>query len=549
MAIVEPGRIDGPAARLGIGENGGANRLDPPDERRDVARRRRFRLGHGRDHPIRQIIDEIDEEVARSHRRVADPELQEPFRRVVLLQARERPLPFGAGARQTPGLRLEGVDARPRQRPDRFLDDQPDEFVGRVVAARILAGEAVPPDGNLAVLADEFLFEQPFVDGAELPHAEIAVVDVTPALGRPLERERVDDVGHRRVAEPDGGQQRGAAAVEQRAVVGRQADGGVALVDGAAQIVDRRPIARRSHRKRVAGVLAAADVAPHAVAQRVIVVARIPDRQQIAILGIEDEQEPVEQDQRGLPRVRQRGVRGGIGDGAGEVRKHLSEDETGQARGDPLPVKTAFVHRAPMKRAIVVGAGQEARPPEHEREHLQPMAARRLVEREQAFVVAGKAEDRREIDLEELLGDGKRALPVETPPRAVGEDSPADPARRQVVHAAKVAEHLGGRRRLRLLAAPSRPAIERAKPALRFDDGETEPVAPPFADDAVGAALRRVVGEQQPIGNVLATARRKVLLTQARGPPESFENRPDQVFLGLALVGRSRDREIVEQVV
>ena len=176
------------------------------------------------------------------------------------------------------------------------------------------------------------------------------------------------------------------------------------------------------------------------------------------------------------------------------------------------------------------------------------MAARRLVEREQAFVVAGKAEDRREIDLEELLGDGKRALPVETPPRAVGEDSPADPARRQVVHAAKVAEHLGGRRRLRLLAAPSRPAVERAKPALRFDDGETEPVAPPFADDAVGAALRRVVGEQQPIGNVLATARRKVLLTQARGPPESFENRPDQVFLGLALVGRSRDREIVEQV-
>ena len=126
-----------------------------------------------------------------------------------------------------------------------------------------------------------------------------------------------------------------------------------------------------------------------------------------------------------------------------------------------------------MERAIVVGAGQEARPPEHEREHLQPMAARRLIEREQVFVVAGKAEDRREVDLEELLGDGKRALPVEAPPRTVGEHPPADPARRQVVHAAKVAKHLVDG--AVSVSSPLRPDRRSSGRSQRFDSTMARP--------------------------------------------------------------------------
>ena len=79
-----------------------------------------------------------------------------------------------------------------------------------------------------------------------------------------------------------------------------------------------------------------------------------------------------------------------------------------------------------MEGARVGRARQEGLAPEDQREHLEPVAALRFGEGEQAVVVAGKIEERREIDLEELLGDRSRALVVEPPPRAVGENAPAE---------------------------------------------------------------------------------------------------------------------------
>ena len=75
------------------------------------------------------------------------------------------------------------VHARSDQRLDRFLDDQADQIVGRVVAARSLPREDVRADGDLSVIADDLVFEQALVDRAKLLNAKITVVDVTAAMG------------------------------------------------------------------------------------------------------------------------------------------------------------------------------------------------------------------------------------------------------------------------------------------------------------------------------------------------------------------------------
>ena len=96
-----------------------------------------------------------------------------------------------------------------------------------------------------------------------------------------------------------------------------------------------------------------------------------------------------------------------------------------------------------MKRARIGRPRDERRPPEDEREHGEPVTT--LVGREgkQTFVVAGEVEERREVELEELLRDGAGSLIIEPPPGAVGEDAPAQRARGQVIDPPQVAQHLG----------------------------------------------------------------------------------------------------------
>ena len=128
------------------------------------------------------------------------------------------------------------------------------------------------------------------------------------------------------------------------------------------------------------------------------------------------------------------------------------------------------------------------------------MTAFRLVERKQTVVVAGEVEDRREIDLEELLGDRPRALIVEAPSCAVGENAPAEPARGYIVDPPQVAQHL--RRRGRLFAMPPGAAVEWTQPTLGLHNRKAELIAPPFLGEAVGLALRRFIREQQSVRHV-----------------------------------------------
>ena len=537
VAVVEAFGSDGPAVRLGVGADGGAGGLDAVGERRTVVAPidRRLRFGHGGDGPVGEPVHQIDQEMPGAHGRVADLERQQAFGRVERAQfgeatRRVAPVPefLGAGAERRHG--------RGGERPQSLVEDQADQIVRRVVAAGVLAREDVGADGDAPALRRERALQQAFVDGAQLADAEIAVVDVLAApVRRPFEGERVDDVGHDRIAQPDAAEQRRAGAVEQAAVVGRQADGGVAGVDGAAEIVDGRPVTGGALGEDVALVLAPPDVAAHLRAQGVIVVARVADGQQVAVLGVEDEEEAVEQDERGLAHLRQRRVRRGGGDGAGELREDPLEDLGGEIAGDALLVEAAFVDGVAVETRRPFRAGQEGRAPEDQREDLQPVAAGFRRRGEQVAAGRRGGEERRQVDLEELLGDGARALPVEPPAGAVGEDAPAQPALRQVLHPAQVAEHLGRRRGL--LAVHAGAAVERAPPALGFDQRRAQRVAPPLLRQGVGAVFRGCIGEEQAVRHVVAPAGAQVLLPQALRPAEALEDGPDQVVLGLAFVG------------
>ena len=222
MAVVEPVEINGPVTFRRVCRDSLADRLDAVRERRDVAIHLSFRLGHGRDYAVGEIVHQIDQEVAGAHGGVADLQLKQPLRRVVFFQTSNRPLARGTCLRHAPSLGQEPVQARLHQRPDRLLHDQADQIVRRVVAAGALAGEDVRADGQLK---------------------------------QPLRR-----------------------------VVFFQ--------------TSNRPLARGT-------CLRHAPIAAHPITERVVVVAFIADRQQVAILRIEDEQQPVEEDQSSIAHLRQ----------------------------------------------------------------------------------------------------------------------------------------------------------------------------------------------------------------------------------------------------
>ena len=142
-----------------------------------------------------------------------------------------------------------------------------------------------------------------------------------------------------------------------------------------------------------------------------------------------------------------------------------------------------------------------------------------------------------------LFRDGAGALVIKPPPAAVGENAPPEITGGQILDAAQIAEHLG--RRGGFLPAPAGAAIERANPSLGFDDGEAEAITFPFFPESVGSCLRCSIGEKKPIRHVITASSGKVLLPKADGPAHAGKNRPDQVILGLAFVGRLRDGKAV----
>jgi hypothetical protein len=184
--------------------------------------------------------------------------------------------------------------------------------------------------------------------------------------------------------------------------------------------------------------------------------------------------------------------------------------------------------------------GKEGGPAEQGREQLEDVRAPDgivgegvgpLVE--QIGSAARAIEHLPEIDLEKVLRDRQGALEVEPPVAAVGEDAPAQAAGGHVVHPAQVAQHLRGGHAVLALAAGVL-AIENPVPALRLDDAEPMPEAPPRIERR-RVRLRFGAAEQQRVGNVVARLGRQVLLHRHVGPSDRLQQRPDELLLGLRL--------------
>ena len=185
---------------------------------------------------VREEVDGGDEEVAAAHGGVKHFEVERGCGGVERKEVGDA-VGFGAGvAAEGGGFGVEGGFALFQQGREGALDDEIDEGLGGVEAAAVLAGVAVGADDDFAFGgADGFALEQALVDGAELLDGHVAVVDEAAAGLASGAAEVVDDGGEHVVGEADLFEHGCGLAGEEAAVVGREADGGVAGVDLAAE--------------------------------------------------------------------------------------------------------------------------------------------------------------------------------------------------------------------------------------------------------------------------------------------------------------------------
>ena len=175
------------------------------------------------------------------------------------------------------------------ERADGLLDNQAHERVRRVVTARPFARKDVEPHVDPALLLHQLTFQQPLVNRPKLFHAQVAIIDVALALQCGVKGQGINHIGYDLITQSDIGQKRCVFLVEQAAVVRWQANGGVALVDDAAQVADGRPVASGRIGEYIALLLALAHVVAHS-AQAVVVIRGVAHGQQVAVFGVEDEQ-------------------------------------------------------------------------------------------------------------------------------------------------------------------------------------------------------------------------------------------------------------------
>ena len=420
-------------------------------------------------------------------------------------------------ALQGGGFGPEGGSALLQQRHQRALDDEVDERLGRVEAAAVLARVAVGAHHDLAFrAAHRFPFQQAFVDGAELLHGHVAVVDVAPAAFACGVAEVVDDGGERGVGQARLFEHGRGASGKEAAVVGRQTDGGVAPVDLAAERGDVVVVAAGEGGKDVAGRHAFVDVVAHGFAQAVVVVAVVVDGQQVAVLGVEEEEQTVEEDERGLADVRQ--LRAALcGQGADQGGVDFIEDGAGQIVCDLLFVAPAFGEGVLEKAGLRALLRAERGPAEEQAEGAQGVEA--VVRLESGF----------EVDFAITAGAGERAAVIETPDAAVGEDAPADAPVRVDVGGGQVAQDLAVRR----AGLFSFAGVEGQVEALALGDGEGVGIALRRGFGR-GAVLGRGIAEEQVVGDVFVVV--AALLGQVVGPAEQLEEGADELLLGGGLV-------------
>lgn len=191
------------------------------------------------EHVVGQEVDQRDQEMAASHRRVADLEGEEAARRVETAELVDALLLGPAVTCQRSGRFAESGVRLVDQRADGLRENAPHQVFRRVVAARCLAGVGERPQLYLSFGEHRLELEQALVDRAEVLDREVAEIDPAAAAGaviaagESVEEGRKVGVGEARPLE-----ERVAAGLEEAAVVGRQADRRVAFADGGEQVAE-----------------------------------------------------------------------------------------------------------------------------------------------------------------------------------------------------------------------------------------------------------------------------------------------------------------------
>ena len=371
MAVVEQSRVDRPLAGLRLIQDAFAQAHDVARDGGVIVRDTgsvglHADIGKLLQHAVGQIVDETDEKMAAAHRRIADAQIQERFGGIGLGKTAIDLFrcELGKVLVRIGHARIERGDALLDQRRERLAQDQLHQIVVGVVAAGILARKHRRLHDDTAIGGfDQALFEQAFVDRAEMLHGQIAVIDeaATADIGAP--RQAINQGAEFGVGQFDTRENIAGRLNEQAAVVRRQADRRIALVDGAKQVAQMLPGAGDRSAERIAAFAALGDVIAQP-AQRVAGVALIVDRQQRAIFGVQDEQQAIQQNQRGamhgieiLARIRPCG--GGImaHDSRRQARKQFIEYALAQILRNPGFPQPTFIERERMKTATVRIAG------------------------------------------------------------------------------------------------------------------------------------------------------------------------------------------------
>jgi len=307
-------------------------------------------------------------------------------------------------------------------------------------------------------LVHQAVVEQALVDAAQVRDRQVAVVDPAAQQVLGAARQRVDDRRHHRVGHAGALQQGRAGALEQAAVVGRHADRVVALVDQQKHALQVAPDVVEPGGVDLAGV----DAVAHPLAQRAHAVgrvARVAGRQQQAVFGVEQEQKPVQQDQRGFAHLVQ--VVGGVvlagvtavarrllarlqiapGQRIRQLRKDLGKHPLAQVLRHLLFVAPRLVTGVGVEAATgaVPGLRQKSGAAEEQEKQLQRMRRRGVVE---SALHARHAKRAGQVDLEKLLGARTRVLPIQPPDRAVAQDAPFEVAVGLHIDPTEVAQHL-----------------------------------------------------------------------------------------------------------
>ena len=210
---------------------------------------------------------------------------------------------------------------------------------------------------------------------------------------------------------------------------------------------------------------------------------------------------------------------------------------------------SALVQSEKMKGAAVGALLDEGGAAEHEREHAKPVSCvprSRSVSRSER---SGTSSSRERSISKIFFQTRLRALVIEPPKPAVGEDRPLDAAIGERFGTRQVAQDLAGGDFPLLIALP-RPlgrAVERAVPTFVLDDRDAMAIALVPLGLGVRPSLCVRIGQQQHVRDIGTALARRPWLDDpdVPVPADHLQNPKDQILFGLRLVGLGLKRELL----